>query len=631
MRTYTSVTARIPPPPIDTSSLTRGGPLPLERVPTEPASAPPRPEQPTRAELALLGIKVRDFAFERNDLPPVPSVKRPYFRELGTQQQGSQEDSEARRRNEARRLEFNTPRRRAETADEREALRLAFNSPRMNGMPSGGLQSPSRYDGTSRNNFDLSIFSKWNSILNSGEGPSYASSPRPRLPLQRQPSEIYVTRLTAGASAENSSTGLFSNRHLRQGSALFASHTSNTSAAQAHNSFISSQLPGLNRGWPASSPRGSQSQPLASTSPPEPIIYCSQDSQTDSEMDDGEYVKTPIVTPNGSLLFDDDAPSMPSLATGTNADRINSIAESSYARTTSSSNSAETNGSVIDSSTLPESQMAELLLDTGGPDENVSASQIGLESQDLLSQPAWQQLSQSQAPTWSQQAESQAGGDVEMPASQPEDVESRDTECDLTPRSTPAPSFARTNSTLVSPVRVCTTANSNHSATAPQLRPIPRISPRSSPSCRSPKTRSLTPADPQLLLRRSPTFNKGGSPNRRPSLTGNTKPSLSAVPASMLSVGKARYNLRSPSPKKAKVLGLPSLTSPSVPRPRSRSRTQSVPASKRSSASAVNAAVARRTRSAAAQARSRARTARNGGEDGDVVMAEEANDNQVPS
>ena len=631
MRTYTPVTARVPPPPIDTSSLTRTGPLPLERVPTEPASAPPRPEQPTRAELALLGIKVCDFAFERNTLPPVPSVKRPYFREFGTQQQGSQEDTEARRRNEVRRLEFNTPRKRAETTDEREALRLAFNSPRMNGIPSGGLRSSSRYDGASRNNFDLSIFSKWNSILNSGEGPSYASSPRPRLPLQRQPSEIYVTRLTAGASAQNSSTGLFSNQHLRHGSALFASHTSNTSAAQAHDSFVSSQLPGLNRGWLAASPRGSQSQPLASTSPPDPIIYSSQNSQTDSEMDDEEYVKTPIVTPNGSLLFDDDAPSMLSLATGTNADRINSIAEFSYARTTSSTNSVETNDSVIDSSTLPESQMAGLLLDTSGPDENVSASQIGLESQDLLSQPAWQQLSQSQAPTWSQQAESQAGGDVEMPTSQPEDVGSRNTECDLTPTSTPTPSFTRTNSILVSPVRACTTANSNHSATTPQPRPIPRISPRSSPSRRSPNPRLSTPADPQLSLRRSPSFNKSGSLNRRPSLTGNMKPSLSAVPASVLSVGKARYNLRSPSPKKAKVLGLPSLTSPSVSRPRSRSRTQSVPASKRGSTSAVNAAVARRTRSAAAQARSRAKTARNGGEDGDVVMAEEANDNQVPS
>ncbi|KAH8118649.1 hypothetical protein DFH11DRAFT_1874760 [Phellopilus nigrolimitatus] len=100
-------------------------------------------------------------------------------------------------------------------------------------------------------------------------------------------------------------------------------------------------------------PSQSQSQSqlqLAGSSQP-PLLSA---SQADSEMDDEEYVKTPLVTPNGSLVYSDP---------------------------------------VVDASTLPESQVAPLLAASQQPaDEDVSVSQmgLGLSEEQAESQPAWQ-------------------------------------------------------------------------------------------------------------------------------------------------------------------------------------------------------------------------------------------------
>ncbi|KAL5507900.1 hypothetical protein ACEPAH_5518 [Sanghuangporus vaninii] len=630
LRAYSPVTSRAPPPPIDTSCTTptRSGPQPLERVPTEPASAPPPRQQPTADELAVLGIKVRDFAFEPNTLPRVPTVRRHFFRELKRQPQETPEDFEARKRNEARRLEFNTPRRRDEISEDLETLRFAFNSPRTKGMSSDGLTPPSRPGRVFANHIDLGILStssKWGSRSNVGAGPS---SGRARLPLQRQPSEIYIPHARTGMSSTFPSMDLFiSSQHARHGSSSSSSRLSNVNDSQVRKTFVSSQLPEADWDWlTRSSSRGSQSQVQGSASQPALIAHDSQDSQTDSEMDDEEYVKTPLVTPNGSLVFDDEF-NLSNNATSADSDRyILTNGETSSERHPGA-NIVQMDNSVINSSALPESQVAELFpVEIGGLDENVSASQMGLESQDLLSQPAWQQQSQSQAQPWTRAQESGEQRDVEMPASQPEAEENRIVDCDRTLTLTPTPSFARVSSTVVSSTRASASANSNHSATSSQPRPIRRFSPRSSPLRRSPSSRSLTSAHSHSSLRRCPSLNSAGGLSRPPSLVSfKTNSSLPAVSTSLSSAGKARYNLRTPLPKKAKLLGVPSLISPSASRPRTCSRAHSAPASKRGTANAVRAAGARRTRSAAAQARSRVKGVRNGrAEDDDVVMAEEA-------
>ncbi|KAL5487687.1 hypothetical protein ACEPAI_5795 [Sanghuangporus weigelae] len=630
LRTYSPVTSRAPPPPIDTSctAATRRGPQPLERVPTEPASAPPPRQQPTADELAVLGIKVRDFAFEPNTLPRVPTVRRPFFRELKRQPQETPEDFEARKRNEARRLEFNTPRRRDEISEDLEALRFAFNSPRTKGISSGGLTPSSRPSRAFANHTDLGIFStgsNWSSRSNVGAGPSFGS-PRARLPLQRQPSEIYIPHASTGMSSMFPSMDLFlSSQHARHGSTSPSSRLSNVNDSQVRKTFISSQLPEKDWDWLTRS-YGSQSQAQGSALQPAFIAHDSQDSQTDSEMDDEEYVKTPLVTPNGSLVFDDGF-NISNNATGADLNRLALANDASPHEGHLDPNIVQMSNSVIDSSALPESQVAELLpVETGEPDENVSASQMGLESQDLLSQPAWQQQSQSQTQPWIQAQESGEQRDVEMNASHPEVEESRNEGRYRTPTLTPTPSFARVSSTIVSPTHASASANSNHSAASSQPTPIPRFSSRSSPLRRLPSSRSLTSAHSHSSLLRYPSFNNSGGLSRLSSLASfKTKSSLPVVPTSLSSGGKGRYNLRTLSPKKAKLLGVPSLISPSASRPRTRSRAQSAPASKRDTVNVVSTAVARRTRSAAAQARSRVKGVRNGrAEDDDVVMAEEA-------
>ncbi|OCB85358.1 hypothetical protein A7U60_g7667 [Sanghuangporus baumii] len=632
LRAYSPLTSRVPPPPIDTSCTTptRSGPQPLERVPTEPASAPPPRQQPTTDELAVLGIKVRDFAFEPNTLPRVPTIRRPFFRELKRQPQETSEDFEARKRNEARRLEFNTPRRRDEISKHLETLRFAFDSPRTKGTSSGGLTPSSRSGGAFANHIDLGILStgsNWGSRSNVGAGPS-PGGPRARLPLQRQPSEIYIPHARTGMSSMFPSMDLFiSSQHARHGSTSSSSRLSNVNDSQVRKTFVSSQLPDSDWDWLTRSfSRGSQSQAQGSASQPAFIAHDSQDSQTGSEMDDEEYVKTPLVAPNGSLVFGDEF-NLSNNATSADSDRSILTNDESSSERHPGPNIVQMDYSVINCSALPESQVAELFpVEIGGPDENVSASQMGLESQDLLSQPAWQQQSQSQALSWTQAQESGEQRDVEMPASQPEAEENRITDCDRTLTLTPTPSFARVSSIVVSPTRASASANSNHSATSSQPRPIPRFSPRSSPLRRSPSSRSLASAHSHSSLRRCPSLNSGSGLSRLPTLASfKTESSLSAVSTSLSSAGKARYNLRTPSPKKAKLLGVPSLISPSASRPRTRSRAHSAPASKRGTANVVRAAGARRTRSAAAQARSRVKGVRKGrAEDDDVVMAEEA-------
>ncbi|KAL5527743.1 hypothetical protein ACEPAG_6544 [Sanghuangporus baumii] len=631
LRTYSPVTSRAPPPPIDTSCTTptRRGPQPLERVPTEPASAPPPRQQPTADELAVLGIKVRDFAFEPNTLPRVPTVRRPFFRELRRQPQETPEDFEARKRNEARRLEFNTPRRRDEISEDSETLRFAFNSPRTKGISSGGLTPSSRPSRAFANHTDLGIFStgsNWSSRSNVGAGPS-SRSPRARLPLQRQPSEIYIPHASTGMSSMFPSMDLFlSSQHARHGSTSSSSRLSNVNDSEVCQTFISSQLPENDWDRLTRSSHESQSQARGSALQPVFIPYDSQDSQTDSEMDDEEYVKTPLVTPNGSLVFDDGF-NVSNNATGADLNRSALTNDESPHEGHVDPNIVQMDNAVIDSSALPESQVAELFpVETGGPDENVSASQMGLDSQDLLSQPAWQQQSQTQAQPWIQPQESGEQRDVEMNVSHPEAEESRNADCDRTSTLTPTPSFARVSSTIVSPGHASASANSNHSAASSRSTPMPRFSSRSSPSRRSPSSRSLSSAHSLSSLQRYPSFNNSGGLSRLPSHASfKTKSSLPVVPTSLSSRGKGRYNLRTPSPKKARLLGVPSLISPSASKPRTRSRTQSAPASKRDTANVVSAAVARRTRSAAAQARSRVKGVRNGRvEDDDVVMVDEA-------
>ncbi|KAH8114009.1 hypothetical protein DFH11DRAFT_245183 [Phellopilus nigrolimitatus] len=238
------------PPPINTSCAQS---QPLEHVPTElvDTQVPEKLQQPTPEELLCnYGIRVRDFAFEASALSPVPAVRRAPVRELKRVREETEEEREWRLRNEARRFELSNAR-------VRQLPNISVNvnvNDNASASASAGTSAVSRQD-LQRKRTELvippSVHSRWYGKDHSGASLSRVLAPLQQLSPKRQ--------------------------HVQhQSSQHFPLYSQSQSQSQLQLELAGSSQP-----------------PLLSA------------LQADSEMDDEEYVKTPLVTPNGSLVYSD--------------------------------------------------------------------------------------------------------------------------------------------------------------------------------------------------------------------------------------------------------------------------------------------------------------------------------------
>ncbi|EJD01522.1 uncharacterized protein FOMMEDRAFT_169625 [Fomitiporia mediterranea MF3/22] len=614
LRTCPPITARRTPPPIDTS-ISHVGSQPLERVPTEPASAPPTPQQPTPEQLATLGIKVRDFAYEPSTLPRVPTVRKPYFRDLKRPREESSEEREARKRNEARRLEFNAPR-------IRPAGTSVRNPPNIPGV--GGLSFIKPYE-LPFSRASSSSSSSYNARPSSSSSSS-SSSNATSMQFDRDLNDLLLSDSFGSARSLIPPTGVFfarpqsrrrspspPSRPIIRVHDPFDLHTQEFFRQPVRRSgsdsspFIQppSHSESQSQPQPESQPE-SQSQTASNSQPPLPPLTISQtDSEVDSDADDEELIKTPLLTPNGSLIFDDDDGDFDVSRGSDNANSSESPSDSVTAD--ADADAVESNNSVIDTSALPESQVAELLAPAQtGPDDDVSTSQMGLcDSQDL-SQVPWQQQSQSQPSQLTLCKKQERNLDVEMREPLTESKEDEDET-----RKEPASSASSAARTIGSSSRLCTSASSHNAASSPQPRPISRPVSLTSLSRHSSRSRSLVSASSQSLLRRSSITSHGSNGKRRSSRTlsrtsskGESKANVVTSPTSSstslssdTSIRSAkRYNLRGPTAKKAKLLGMPVTLSAH----RIRTRTMPQRAAKAAAAARVSKSAAKqRPRSSA--------------------------------